>query len=246
MPLEQLAAKGFVKSKKVYTAGMRKGNDNIANQVGAVIQRPKSEGQRMMASSGGGCVTLPNKDHGSIIMAEGKTLGSTKLEHQAMIRHELFETMEANRMRKDPSNSFHTDIHKILTDYSTSLPPLDRIPDKTVDQFSRTLDHSLRLKPILNMDSSGGVIGSHFSNRVLTRESEIIRKNPYLSHVNTRDSLLARHRSRGEDKIITRLTGKRFGEHKMTSRDHNKALNAKPDGEIDAGYGVKYPLFQAK
>lgn len=80
--------------------------------------------------------------------------------------------------------------------------------------------------------------GLHLSPRVLSRESEMVRKNPHLAR-----RFHSIRGSSGESAIMKRITGKRYGMDKMTARDHLRAHNAPADTIINVD-GVPTAAFK--
>lgn len=240
--LEQLYSKGVIKSPKVYAEGMRRGNDVLAKHTNSIITKARPGTiLSSVADNGGGYSNVGKKGGGSHIIIS-RTPNSSLVQdsyksilHQGNIRHELFESMDLNHFRKDPLRKINIDRkkqYKDLAEYGVDNKVLDKVKKlhNNVDEYKGTfLKHPQH-----------GIIGNHQSPRVLTRESEMVRKNPYLN-----DSILRGLRDdTGESHLIKRITGKRYGMDKMTSKDHAKALTVKADSVEDImGNGVRFNVI---
>ena len=201
MGLDKLVQLGAVKPVKTYTKGMRLGNDNLAKKLGTIIQKPSSS-EIERATSGSGYLTIPGRERDKILAS--RLLSNqfpTKHTHQGMIRHELFEAMEARA------------AHKAGTMGTT----LNGKPGLKATAFTQEISPGVHIG-----------VGLHISPRVLARESELVRKNPYLSK-----SFKRIRGDSGEADTIERLTGKKYGVDKMTGKDYYKAHTATPDTIIN-------------
>mgnify|MGYP002344774027 FL=1 len=236
MKIEEMVRRGVVKSPNTYAKGMRKGNDNIAKQVGGKIMRARGDAPKLLAERAGGYVAIPDRKHGATIITDKKNsvMFPTKGAHQSFIRHELFETMDANAKRSKISNHYKNlpNTYGAFRDAGAD----HRLADKT----QKLVQHHGSIKPskfAAKIDDKEIPVGTHYSPRVLTRESEMARKNPHVQHI-----LQRVRQGSGEARMIQRITGKQYGVDKMTSKDHRKAFGAKPDG-YDDQFGNKVNKF---
>ncbi len=250
-PLKELVGKGFVKSRAAYAKGMNEGNKAILSKMtGVQVYRPKTPSDKALSAQGGGFATV-NRHSGRIdVMHEGKKsiahyILGTRNTHDvytpAMIRHELFEARDMQHLSKEglrPSGRRSS----ILNSVSDAMRGY-KVPESAVREQRVALTHALRhVKPVAFgsfRNQHGAPVGAHATPRVLSQESEMVRKNPYLSHLReTRESL-------GEASIVKDITGKRFGIDKMTGKDHRKAFYTKPK-DVDNSVGMNQPVYQAK
>ena len=236
--LLDLAEQGFIKSPKVYAEGMKRGNAVLSKQFQAPISRSAAGRDNHMTSTlnaSGGAALLTHKTGPKIHHAVGKKsplsinfLPDTPYSKQlnninasAAIRHELHEANEARHLvgqgkwKRVSKQESIAGLKKRLSSIGVhEVPHLDK-------HVPRIESNSLKLDAPPIVDRDLGVIGNHLSTRVLGRESEDVRKNPYL-----RISPMARLRGYGEADLIHKLTGKRYGQDKMTGKDLKKLHNA--------------------
>lgn len=249
-PIKTLAQQGFIKSKGVYAKGMNEGNKSIASSIPNLqTSRARTTADLQRTAQGGGFVTLMKPGGGIQTMHSGRRAdihnlpGSENMRDvgtPAFNRHELFEAADARAL--EAKHALPTVRRSNITKAYVGGLKSQGLPDADIKEgrqqvlgFMKNLKVAL---PSMFKDSGGNVVGAHLSPRVLSRESEMIRKNPYLKHL--RD-----HReSSGEASIIGGITGKRFGVDKMTGKDHHRAFTAKP-ADYSEQYGVKAPVFEA-
>lgn len=213
MPLKALVAKGALRGPGVYSKGMQRGNTAIAKKLGVDISKDSAEGLHGLASAGGGYASINTVKKGPVALHGGlknnflKEVGAHPVNHhQAAIRHELFEVKDMKALS--------TSRRRRYSDADMNMMRM-----KTPLSHAHMIDKVRPMKPDV-FASKGKLVGQHMTPRVLTQESEMIRKNPYLGG-------MRRVRSEtGEDKLITSLTGKRFGVDKMTGKDHAKAFKS--------------------
>ena len=241
-PLSELVSKGAIKSEGVYARGMRKGNSVLAKQTNSFVQRPHSALDKALADGGGGYFTIPlHKGHNKIVANKSGFMGGTEVSHQASVRHELFEAMEANHQRKSGIVK-SIDMPKILHNKEAyPVPPKLR---QEVDRLNSNvmageMSQITRRHTSPSGESVPTIVGQHLSPRVLTRESEMVRKNPFLQK-GFKD---VRGSTTGESSLIQKLTGKEYGTERMTGKDHKKALLAKPDFKETNSFGVTTKRF---
>ena len=249
-PLKTLAQQGFIKSKGTYARGMNEGNKSIAASIPNLqVSRAKTPADLQRTAQGGGFVTLMKPDGGIQTMHSGRraevheipgSKGLRDVSTPALSRHELFEAADARSL--EAKHALRTVRRSDITKSYVGSLKSQGVPDADIkDSRSQVLGFMKNLKvtlPATFKDSRGNVVGAHLSPRVLSRESEMIRKNPHLSHI--RDY----RESTGEASIVNDITGKRFGVDKMTGKDHHKAFTAKP-ADYSEQYGVRSPIFEA-
>lgn len=210
-PLRQLVRDGFVKSEKAYAQGMARGNSNLAKETGAIVRKPKNTNERMLSSVGGGYVTVADKK-APLVIHNRKVANTDANHHEGFIRHELFEA-------KDVKDLPTRGVHKLSREEKQGLVSATSniIGEGPAKRLLRRTGYR---RPDVFADISHGVSGSHMSPRVLARESNMVRENPHLQGMKD-----FRHVS-GEAEYVTHVTGKRYGEQKMTGKDLEKAKNA--------------------
>lgn len=251
MPVKELAEKGFIKSRGTYAKGMAEGNKAIASRIpGVTVNRARSTSEKTISSMGGGFSTHPRSDGSSKVLYQGggaqahPALGTedTKdVTSSAMIRHELFEAQDIHKLHRQNRLNF-TNRRAISQEYLSGLKnqgaPAEAIHDGRV-----ALVNAMRSSKVANVSNFkneyGQIVGRHATPRVLSQESEMIRKNPYLSKL--KDYRV----SSGEASITHDITGRRFGMDKMTGKHHERAFNANPHDYLEYA-GTKYPVFEAK
>lgn len=245
--LSSLFDKGVIRSPGQYAEGMRKGNNSLAQKVNATISTSKPETlfSEVTASSGGYATVANSKGTSNIYHDREQSAFSTgegpfknreshqkqfdELMHQAGIRHEVFE---ARAVKDSLAKGEGLNLHQrgprkeALKEYSD----MSNTPEKTKSQWDRSMNHLAfpKIQAQLHNNSSGQLVGSHMNLSVLGRESELIRKNPYLHR-----SPLATVRSfTGENKYIQHLTGKKYGADKITGKDISKLTKA-PHSDVN-------------
>ena len=206
--VEELSRLGVFKSKKTYTEGMKVGNAALARKSDAIVQHAKNPAHKLISSIGGGYVTTaPNKNGSIHILVDRKSaLASDEAVHQGLIRHEL---IEADSVRKAAPKVHHHNLdvtnHLIEAGLSHkhSIATNKSIP-KTAIPWSVIQNH---IHPV----------GKHQTPSVLSRESEEVRKNPYL-----KETFTAIRNMTGEKPWVERVTGKSYGAAKMGRSSHRK------------------------
>lgn len=206
--VHELVNKGFIRPAETYSKGMALGNKNIAKQIGMKVHTPRTALDKITAISGGGYATTVRKN-GSMHALHVKPEQSmfSRDNHHGMIRHELFEGHDVKRVINDAKRI-------------TSIKPEHHAEIKAFmgDDFNlKHINNRKIVKPDV-FTNKGNIIGMHVTPRVLTRESEMVRKNPHLGDFKDLRGMT------GEDSLVHRITGKRYGMDKMTSKDHAKAF----------------------
>jgi hypothetical protein len=235
---EDLITKGVFRSDKTYAKGMQVGNEVLAKKLGAHIQRARGDAQKAVTGQMGGYGTMPSSK-GDVIFHDKHVMGLENSNHQGMIRHELFESMEAKEKRKLGNQSLHINREEQKAGITDGTRFLDGTRDiKTSNKLIRLTGHMEGMKPTV-FQKDDNLVGMHFSPRVLTRESEMVRKNPHTQ------GLFKHIRGPGitsESTLIKRITGKSYGSDKMTGKDFHRANTATPDTHIEA-WGAHNPSF---
>lgn len=216
-PLKELARKGFIRNQKVYASGMKTGNTRLAEKYNIKITAPRNEYHKfiMEEQKEAPYASMVNPDFSGIIVHGKKSNPLVKNDansHHGSMRHEIYEHMDVQHLSKDRAN-----IRKDLFG-NLLLPHVDIIDNK-----------------------AKMLVGDHHSPRVLTRESEMVRKNPYL-----RKTFINLRKGSGEDELVHRLTGKIYGQDPMTNADHKKAFNSSPDEKIKNWLGQERNIFYVK
>lgn len=264
-PLYKLIEDGFLRKPGVYAKGMRKGNDILTKKINSGVYTPKygttSAGNSAVNLGGygtlfheGGSHIVFNKDHSVLengvkgvfpnrqavsglqtgLQYAGRGIKYSKQEkeliHQAGIRHEVFEADSFSKS-KNKISEYSRDmkegvIHraKIMEEYGVTGPKESKNAIRLANHMSY---------PQLNgiIADHTGVVGMHHSLGVLGKESEIIRKNPYLHQ----SSISKIRKLTGEDRLISDLTGKRYGVDKITGKDLRKLESVKPTETLSHG-----------
>lgn len=213
--ITDLSSLGFIKPKAVYEKGMKIGNINIAKKEGVVFSKGKKTADSIMARAGGGYATLPidNSDKVKVI-SKGLPIPGLSLkgpEHQGAIRHELFEARELKRSIMNKSNTG--------VSLKNSTREYHKTP-RTIDPYLKYhLIRGLPRTPLPSMPkslSNPEKPSSHLSQKVLLRESEMIRKNPYL------EKIKQTRKSSGESEALEKVLSKRYGVDKVGAKDFKK------------------------
>jgi hypothetical protein len=245
-PLKDLASKGFVKLEKVYSKGMAEGNRNIAKNINAHIGTARSNTpvRKLLSDMGGGYAGFLDKKNKVQVIRKALPRNKQNNIHQGFTRHELFEGMDmravsGNNARVTPKPLKGTDQYNTaVTLASMEIPGGKRAAVKLIDDVRTP-------KPDVFL-SGDNMVGAHMTPRVLTRESEMARKNPYLKKITEIRNLT------GEASYVKKLTGKKFGVDKMNSKDHarafneSKRLNVYQSGTLNEGVNAVHGLRQYK
>lgn len=237
-PLSTLSRMGVIKPADIYAKGMARGNANIVKSFGAEIRHPRNSAERILTDLGGGYSTSIGHTGttATVFHKHNKylTMASTPNGHHGMIRHELFEASDGKRVFNHADRQVSSEA---AAGAKEALTFAGAKPKHIDNHFSK---HRL-LKPDV-FTTNNEIVGSHLSPQVLARESEMVRKNPYLAK-------LREHRNTsGEADTIKRITGKEFGREKMTGTDFRHAAKAKgnaesPNSEImHTAHNVNVPL----
>lgn len=205
-PLTSLVGKGFIKPEEKYLKGMIQGNSNISKQIGVKSIPAKTDFAKKMSAMGGGHVTYMDKNRN--IRVRHQAYKNDDIGREAFKRHEYFEVMDMKQAIKNPQRQ--NIVSKENADHIIKFFGNKHI-GKNVANFKTP-------KPDLFLNN-GQLVGSHMSPRVLTRESEMVRRNPHLVQ-----GMSKMRGFTGENKFIEKITGKRYGQDKMTSKDHRKAF----------------------
>ena len=243
-PLETLVSKGFVKGESAYNKGMKLGNRNIAKKLGVTISKGNSKGENVISNSGGGYITM-NRGGDTRIIANPKPLYLSRQSpvHQGFVRHELFEAGVA----KNPNSKTLSGNRSILSNAYSHIPEEVKnsigeheIAKEKYHVLRGMTDAPIHGDPVVIKNKAGGIVGQHLSPQVLTQESEMVRKNPYLSRLKSMRSIT------GEDNLVQQATGKKYGVDKMTGKDHAKANNYITGEHFDENSGKSFRVAQEK
>lgn len=214
--LAELTNLGKIRSEATYLNGMKRGNAALAKKHNITIMEATNPIDIHMVQQHNGYTNgyAPNGSKVVLHHRESMRMPShafsatgrpvTDMEHEAMIRHEIFELKDLD--------------HKVRSVGTRGKDSgyLD-VPNPSEDlKWTRFVRDKRFLQP-------GGLMSQHQSPRVLTRESNMVRENPYLLGVKK-----LRHNTR-EDQLVQRLTGSRYGMDKIHNSSHRKAYYAKPD-----------------
>lgn len=248
-PLKTLADKGFVKPLSTYAKGMNEGNKAMAKKIGVSISKGSGRTESS-AALGGGFATVAYKDGRIGVVHSGKkseihkVLGTDSrlsVHNPALVRHEIFEAQDLLRKRSAGhlNTPSQTDAMKVFRGMIDGPHVSKEVQNAALRHAA---SHMRVAKPVttsLFQNQAGATVGSHMSPRVLTRESEMVRKNPYL------DRLKSLRTVTGESDVIKGITGKRFGVDVMRPKDHEAAFRAVPDSVLEVGT-YKSPVFKSK
>lgn len=155
-PLENLAAKGFIKSEKTYAKGMRLGNAALSKLHKAPISaniKSNSGHLRMISQSSGGAFTIPHISGPKIFKSENQINASSghlsrsgkDLNTSLGIRHELHESSYVNKVKdaKKFANSKEEARHQ-LTGLGLNE---ENIKNNHLEALPRIRANSLDVKP---------------------------------------------------------------------------------------------------
>lgn len=256
--VHDLMQAGAIRSPKVYTQGMRVGNQEIAKKTGQFINKARPGTARgVLAQAGGGAASSTQQVRGKntpiAIIPQGPQPGQSKhlmysvedsslkpgqetnlsgaagkVHNELSVRHEVIEgKYGAKRPLKQNSPETMEEIRRGLEEFSTPprissrmLAQNTHIPAELAKMYSPKVMVRGKVYP-------GQVVGSHHSPGVLGQESEVVRKNPYLSALPSR--IVDHRRNQGEGDFLQHITGKTYGREKYTGKDIRKLERAKPD-----------------
>lgn len=222
-PLDTLVQKAGLRSANTYAAGMKKGNKYLQKLQGTPITVPKpGTFQQHLTEDAGGGLALPNPEKNRIDVLLNRKISrlAGKNERELVARHELFEAGEVKKhMKTGPIKAMRQ-------------PKVDRLPAVLTDKFLSTHDRFATKRSVVRPQvfrKDNEVIGVHMNPSILTRESNVVRSNPYLHN-----SVLIKHRvSDGEGQLVQHITGKKYGVDKMTGKDHARAQVYNAGKDID-------------
>jgi hypothetical protein len=206
--VEKLVSKGFIRPAATYNKGMALGNKNIAKQIGMKVHTPRTALDRISSNAGGGYASVIRKNgevHALHVKPSQSMFGQDS--HHGLIRHELFEGHDIKRVLNNPKR-----VSEIKPEHYAEVKAF--MGD---DYNHKHVTNRRIIKPDV-FTNNGQITGMHVTPRVLTRESEMVRKNPHLGEFKDLRNMT------GEDRIVHKITGKRYGMDKMTTRDHAKAF----------------------
>lgn len=232
--LPELSQLGVIKPKKVYLEGMKRGNLALAQKNNTVIQEAKNPGARMLAGMGGGYTTAPPNKNNVIRILTDKNgpLNADKMSHQGLIRHEI---IEANSLRRRNASTvpFHRDITQDLHSLGVSA--------KDSRKMNREVHRHITPFSVIKVEDN--IVGSHFTPSVLSRESEEVRKNPYIKDVFTNLRNMSSEKS-----WVENTTGKRYGVDKMGKSSNKKMDRLQPTSSLPdpSGVEVSHKVYQLK
>lgn len=223
-PVFTLADKGFIKSPGVYAKGMRLGNANLSKAYNAPISTARAKGMDSVKDFAGGFFALAHKTgpkihHGGPRVGSLERLGGVHsgqsfaakerdMQSSLAIRHELHEAREyrdapgvITKAFKDKNEATAAVLQQLN---KNKLGPKDKSLPRMVSN-------------IVTVPTPSAKFG-HNSPRVLGRESEDVRKNPYLHN----SGIALTRRFGDESEYVHKITGKYYGRDKMTGKDLKK------------------------
>jgi hypothetical protein len=225
-PTFVLAAHGFIKSPTTYAKGMRLGNANLSKAYNAPISSARAKNMKPMLDAAGGFITLPHKSGPKIMHGGAYKPALTRdvpkghsfsrqhedIRNSVILRHELHEARE---MRE--STGLIRKTFKNAQEATASM-----FGNKVAVPSTGEAGRAVRMASNLVKHDNIAHYSGHFSPRVLGRESEDIRKNPYL-----KNATLAKIRNQGHEAAdLFDVTGKRYGKDKFTGTDLKKLHNS--------------------
>jgi hypothetical protein len=165
-----------------------------------------------------------------------------KNRESTLLRHELHEARELRSQGVGPKKLLPEDFKNYLQDVGMGKEirrgeafniPTEKVHaiitkpfhnDESIKQvFEHTYAH-LTPDKIRELKTIEEPIGNHASLRVLGRESNDIRNNPWV-----RNSGMVSFRGKGESSLLKKITGKTYGSDRFTGKDLTKLHKATPD-----------------
>ena len=241
---QELHAAGVLRSAAHYAERTAVGTAKINAKSGVNISgvSKKNTNSKIFAGMGGGYATTVSSkgeitihhNHGKLSpLTQGLTGDLRELAHQSGLRHEAYE---GQAIRKSLDSKADLRTHLITPEVKSAFKDTAGIiagSPRAEISMGRATERLAAPKhsALMVNDWSGPTPKSvHHNMSVLARESNMIRANPYL-HA----SPLARiRRVTGENKYVSRITGKEFGKQRMGKKDF-RALDRAPTEDTAGG-----------
>lgn len=202
--IDKLKNEGFIRSKGVYAAGLRKGTENIAALYNTPIKeiRYLKDPEGYMGTLGfGGHSTKAGFDPD--FQTEIRHLGTGIMSRAMLPQHKIFTSRDSTRLKHELGNRH--EAHEVMELTQSILP-----------------DTLLHNKPFKNRMVTEK--GHHATAAVLMRDSNATREIPYEEARKRFDM----RRASGENEIIRSISGKDMGD-KFNPKDIKKGRKFSTD-----------------